>query len=78
MNKDILIKFIEIDDLEKFQKDFLSDTWKMAEAWKQLIDDLLPMCISEKTDIKILKILYNIGEEITQICDLMIRENNKI
>lgn len=78
MNKNLLIKIIQNDDeLEKFQKDFLSDMCKMTEVWKQLTDDLLPMPISEKTEIKIREILYNIGEEMIEICELMINENNK-
>lgn len=78
MNKDILIKIIQDDDeLEKFQKDFLSDMCKMTEVWKQLNGDLLVMPISEKTEIKIRKILHNVGEEMIEICELMINENNK-
>lgn len=78
MNKDILIKFIQNDDeLEKFQKDFLSDMWKMTNAWKELSGDLILMPISEKTEIKIHKILNNIGKEMIKICELMINENNK-
>lgn len=78
MIKNILIKLIENDDeLEKFQKEFLLDMCKMTEAWKQLGDDLLPMPISEKTEIKIREILYNIGEEMIEICEIMINENNK-
>lgn len=66
-----------IIDWKKFQKDFLSDMWKMTEAWKQLSNDLIPMPISEKIEIKIRKILYNIGDEMIKICELMIKENNK-
>lgn len=78
MNKDILIKLIQNDcELDIYQKDFLTDVWKMINAWKEVTDDLIPMPISEKTEIKIRKILYNIGEEMAQICDLMIKENNK-
>ena len=51
--------------------------WKMTEAWKQLSNDLIPMPISEKIEIKIRKILYNIGDEMIKICELMIKENNK-
>lgn len=78
MNKDILIKIIQNDDgLENYQKDFLSDMWKMASTWKQLGYDLIPMSKSEKTDIKIREIMSNIGEEMIEICELMINENNK-
>lgn len=78
MNKDILIKLIQNDyDLDNYQKDFLSDMWKMVNAWKEVTYDLLPMPISEKTEIKIRKILNTIGEEMVQICELMIKENNK-
>ena len=78
MNKDILIKLIQNDyELDNYQKDFLTDLWKMTKAWKEVANDLIPMPISEKTEIKIRKILYNIGEEMAQICELMIKENNK-
>lgn len=78
MNKDILLKLIDEDDeLKKFEKIFISDLTKMTHNWKELNDDLLFMPISEKTEIKIREILANIGEEMTQICDLMIKENNK-
>lgn len=78
MNKEIILKSIENDDeLENYQKDFLSDMWKMIKAWDLLSYDLLLMPISEKTEIKIRKILYNMGDKMTQICDLMIKENNK-
>lgn len=40
-------------------------------------DAILIISISEKTKIKIRKILCNIGKEMEQICDLMIEENNK-
>ena len=72
MNKDILIKLIQNDyELDNYQKDFLTDMWKMVNAWKGV------MPISEKTEIKIRKILYNIGDEMAQICELMIKENDK-
>ena len=78
MNKDILIKLIQNDyELEKFQKDFLSDMWKMANAWKEVSSDLILMPIFEKTEIKIRTILNNIGDEMIKICELMIKENNK-
>ncbi len=77
MNKDIILKLFQNDEVESHQKVFLWDMWKMAETWNQICCDLLPMPISEKTEIKIRKILLNIGEEMTQICDLMIEENNK-
>lgn len=78
MNKDILLKLIQNDyDLDSYQKDFLSDMWKMVNAWKEVTYDLLPMPISEKTEVKIRKILNTIGEEMVQICELMIKENNK-
>ena len=78
MNKDILLKLIEEDDeLESHQKVFLWDMWKMAETWNQIGCDLLPMPISKKTEIKIRRILFNMGEEIKQICELMIKEELK-
>lgn len=77
MNEDILIKLIQNDELESHQKVFLWDMWKMIETWKQIGCDLLLIPISEKTEIKIRKILNNIGEEMIQICDLMIKENDK-
>ena len=78
MNKDILIKLIQNDcELDNYQKDFLTDMWKMVNAWNEVTNDLIPMPISEKTEIKIRKILCNIGEEMLQICELMIKENNK-
>lgn len=44
MNKDIMLKFIEEDDeLEKFQKMFLLDMWKMTYNWKEVSSDLLLM-----------------------------------
>ena len=78
MNKDILIKLIQNDyELDNYQKDFLTDIWKMVNAWKEVTNDLIPMPISEKTEVKIHKILNNIGEEMIEICELMIKENNK-
>ena len=78
MIRNSLIKLIQNDDgLEKYQKDYLTDMCKMTEAWKKLSDDLLPMPISEKTEIKIREILFNIGEEMIKICELMIKENDK-
>ena len=77
MNEDIIIKLIQNDELESHQKVFLWDMWKMIETWKQIGCDLLPIHISEKTEIKIRKILNNIGEEMLKICEIMIKENNK-
>lgn len=78
MNKDIILKLIQNDyELDNYQKDFLSDMWKMVNAWKEVTNDVLFMPISEKTEVKIRKILNNIGEEMVQICELMIKENNK-
>lgn len=78
MNKDVLIKLIQNDyELDNYQKDFLTDMWKMVESWKQVTDDLIPMPMSKKTEIKIRKILNNIGKEMIEICELMIKENNK-
>ena len=78
MNIDILLKLIdEDDDLKKFEKVFISDLTKMAHTWKEVNNDILFMPISEKTEIKIRKILDNIGDEMIEICDLMIKENNK-
>lgn len=78
MNKDIILKLIQNDyELDNYQKVFLWDMWKMFETWKQIGCDLLPIPITEKTEIEIRKILVNIGEEMTQICKLMIKENNK-
>ena len=78
MNKDILIKLIQNDyELDNYQKDFLTDLWKMTKVWKEVTNDLIPMPISENTEIKVRKILCNIGEEMIKICDLMIKENNK-
>lgn len=78
MNKDILIKLIQNDnELEYYQKDFLSDMWKMVNVWKEVTDDIIVMPISEKTEIKIRKILNKIGKEMIEICDLMINKNNK-
>ena len=74
MNKKILINIINKD---KFEENFLSDMRKMVHTWSKLSDDLIFMPISEKTEIKIREILINIGDEMTQICDLMIKENNK-
>ena len=77
MNKDILKLIEEDDDLEMFQKVFISDLTKMTYSWKEVNADILIMPISEKTEIKIRKILNNIGDEMIQICNLMIKENNK-
>ena len=78
MNKDILIKLIQNDcELDNYQKDFLTDLWEMVNAWKEVSICLIPMPISEKTKIKIRKILNNIGDEMIQICELMIKENKK-
>ena len=78
MNIDILLKLIdEDDDLKKFEKVFISHLTKMTHSWKEVNDDILFMPISEKTEIKIRKILCNIGDEMIQICDLLIKENNK-
>lgn len=51
--------------------------WKMVNAWMEVTDDLIPMPISEKTEIKIRKILNNVGKEMIEICELMINENEK-
>ena len=78
MNIDILLKLIdEDDDLKKFEKVFISDLVKMIHTWKEVNNDILFMPISEKTEVKIRKILNNIGDEMIEICDLMIKENNK-
>ena len=78
MNKDILIKLIQNDyELDNYQKDFLTDMWKMTNAWKEVTNDLIFMPISEKTEVKIREILNNIGDEMIQICELMIKENDK-
>lgn len=75
MNKDILIKIIQNDDgLENYQKDFLSDMLKMTIVWKDVTNDLILMPISEKIEIKIRKILINIGKEMIKICELMKRK----
>lgn len=78
MNKDIILKLIQNgDELENCQKEFLSDMWKMINAWKEVTYDLLLIPISEKTEVKIRKILNSIGEEMIEICELMIKENDK-
>lgn len=78
MIKNSLIKLIQNDyELDNYQKDFLTDMWKMTNAWKEVTDDLIFMPISEKTEIKIRKILNSIGEEMIEICELMIKENDK-
>lgn len=77
MNKEIILKIIQNDEFENHNKVFLWDMLKMVETWKQIGRDLLSMPISEKTEVKIRKILGNMGEEMTQICELMINENNK-
>lgn len=77
MKKEILKNIIINGDLEKFDEVFLSDFTKMVHSWKELNDDSLFMPISEKTEIKIREILDNIGEEMIQLCDLMIKENIK-
>ena len=78
MYKDILLKLIQNDnELESHHKVFICNMLKMVETWKQIGCDLLPMPISEKTEVKIRKILNNIGDEMIEICELMIKENNE-
>lgn len=77
MKEDLIIKMIKNDELESHQKVFLWDMWKMFETWKQIGCDLLPIPITEKTEIEIRKILNSMGKEILQIVDLMNKENNK-
>lgn len=77
MIKDLIKEIIDDNDLNQLQKDFLTKMYTMAYNWKELNSILLFMPISEKTEIKIRKILCNIGEEMIKICELMIEENNK-
>ena len=77
MKKEILVNIINDNNLDKFQKFFLSDMSKLVNIWKEINDDLMFMLISKKTEKKIYKILNNIGKEMIQIFDLMIKENNK-
>lgn len=72
-----LIKAIIGDKgLDELEKDFLTKISSMVYNWKELSDILLFMSISEKTEIKIRKILNNIGDEMIEICEIMINENN--
>lgn len=77
MSEYLIKAIMEDNELESHTIVFLWDMWKMAETWNEIGCDLLPIPISEKTEIKIRKILDNIGDEMIQICDLMIKENNK-
>lgn len=77
MIKDLIKEIIDDNDLNELQKDFLTKMYSMAYNWKELNSILLFMPISEKTEVKIRKILNNMGEEMIQICNLMIKENNK-
>lgn len=77
MSEYLIKAIIEDNGLDELEKDFLTKLSSMTYNWKELNDILLFMFISEKTEIKIRKILKNIGDEMIQICDLMIEENNK-
>lgn len=77
MIKDLIKKIIDDNDLNELQKDFLTKMYSIAYNWKELNSILLFMPISEKTEIKIRKILNSIGEEMIKICDLMIKEKQK-
>lgn len=77
MIKDIIKEIIDDKDLNELQKDFLTKMYSMAYNWKELNSILLFMSISENTEIKVHKILCNIGDEMIKICELMIKENDK-
>ena len=77
MIKDLIKEIIDDNDLNELQKDFLTKMYSMAYNWKELNSILLFIPISEKTEIKIRKILNNIGDEMIEICDLMIKENDE-
>lgn len=77
MSEYLIKAIMEDNGLNELEKDFLTKLSSMTYNWKELIDILLFMYISENTEIKVRKILNNIGDEMIQICDLMIKENNK-
>ena len=77
MSEYLIKAIMEDDSLNEIEKDFLTKMSSMAYNWKELNDILLFMSISENTEINVFKILCNIGEEMIQICDIMIKENNK-
>ena len=77
MSEYLIKAIIEDKGLNELEKDFLTKLSSMTYNWKELNDILLFMSISEKTEIKVRKILCNIGEEMIKICELMIEENNK-
>lgn len=77
MSEYLIKAIMEDNGLNELEKDFLTKLSSMTYNWKELISILLFMSISEKTEIKIRKILNNIGEEMIEICELMIEEDNK-
>lgn len=78
MIRELLIKLIEEDDdLEIFQKEILIGLWKMADSWKEVNSLIMNMPLSEKNEIKIRKILNNIGDEMIEVCEILINESNK-
>ena len=77
MSKYLINAIIEDKGWNELEKDFLTKMWLITYDWNELNSILSFMSISEKTEIKIREILFNIGEEIKQICELMIKEELK-
>lgn len=78
MINEILIEIIEEhDEIENTQIELLMKMWKLSTSWKNVVDVLNDMKISERNRIKILDKLSNIGDELIEICNIMKKENNK-
>lgn len=78
MINEILIEIIEEhDEIENTQIELLMKMWKLSTSWKNVVDVVNDMKISERNRIKILDKLSNIGDELIEICNIMKKENNK-
>lgn len=78
MINEILIEIIEdYDKLENTQIELLMKMWKLSTSWKNVVEVVNEMNISERNRIKILDKLSNIGDELIEICNIMKKENYK-
>lgn len=78
MINEILIEIIEEhDEIENTQIELLMKMWKLSTSWKNVVDVVNDMKISERNRIKILDKLSNVGDELIEICNIMKKENNK-
>lgn len=78
MINEILIEIIEEhDEIENTQIELLMKMWKLSTSWKNVVDEVNDMKISERNRIKILDKLSNIGDELIEICNIMKKENYK-